>query len=139
MDALDTGVFESHSEYEKQRNARHYFWRVINGYIDVRNTPPLTAINYDPSIRNPKLGADLIHFIVDVENASKKALGDNAVLLEQWQRLVRGDTVPNAASIIQKCARIYRARSLAPTDYFKFVKKGRKRHPDAAVQADGRT
>lgn len=133
MDALDTGVFESHTEYEKQRNAGHYFWRVINGYIDVRNTPPLTAISYDPEVRNPKLGADLIHFIVDVENSTRQSLGNNPALFEQWQRLVSGEDVPNAASIVARCARLYQARQLAPTTYFRVLKVGRKRHRHAGA------
>jgi hypothetical protein len=132
MNDLETGVYGSHTEYERQRNARHYFKRVIEAYIDVQNTPCIAATSYDPFVRNPKLGADLIHYIVDVENASKKALGNSPSLFEQWQRMVDGESVTNAASIVARCARLYQARQLAPTDYFRVIKRGRKRHQAGA-------
>lgn len=126
MNDLETGVYRSHAEYQEQRYSKHYFKGVVDAYIDVRNTPSLAAISHDPAVINPKLGADLIHYIVDVENATRKSLDNNPALIEQWEQLVCGNTVPNAASIIRKCARIYRARKLLPGEYFKVIKQGRR-------------
>lgn len=135
---FDVGIFESRSDYHRQRNARQYFYGVARAYIDIRNTPPLTAINYDPLIKNPKLGADLIHFIADVELATRKALGKNPELFDQWKRLVSGENVPNAASIINRCARLYQARQLVPELYFRVIKKGRSdRRPSATAMQQG--
>lgn len=126
MNDLETGVYSSHAEYQEQKYATQYFKRVIDAYIDVRNTPPVAAISHDPAVINPKLGADLIHYCVDVENATRKSLNNNPALFEQWEKLVCGDAVPNAASIIRKCAKIYRARKLLPVEYFKVIKQGRR-------------
>lgn len=126
MNVVDRGVFESHTAYEQQRAARHYFERVISAYNDVRNIPPITAISLDPEFINPKLGPDLINYLIDVEHASRKALKHNDVLFEQWKRVVNGEDVPNIASIAVRCGRVYRARKLLPVEYFKVIKQGRR-------------
>lgn len=127
------GIFESYSDFERQRGARRCFKQVVEAYVNARNTPPIVAISYDPSRRNHKLDAHTIHYLCDVENASRQALGKSRELFHQWQRLVRGEDVPNANSIITRCGRLYQARQLAPHLYFRTVKRGRERGQDVAT------
>jgi hypothetical protein len=105
---------------------RKTFWQVSDFYLDARNTPSLCAINYDETVPNRRMGANLIHFIVDCENATKKALDNDPELLERWQTIIEKEKdVPGSASIISKCGRLYSIRKLIPSDYFRVIRKGR--------------
>lgn len=137
MDDLETGVFESHTAYEKQHSAKTYFKQVIEAYNEIGLLSPIVAINPDPLAKSTKLDVYGIHFLADVELATKKALGHNTTLIEQWQRLINGETVENAAAIMSRCGRLYKARQLAPFLYFRFIKQGRKRHQSDAVAQQG--
>ena len=127
-DSGDVGVFSSRAVYLEQRDFRSYFWRVIRGYRDVSELSPVVAMGWDPLERPKRLGIDGIHFLCDIALATKKALDNNPALLDQWQRLVNGENTPNAASIVNKCGRIYKSRRLAPASYLKFERKGRRDH-----------
>jgi hypothetical protein len=124
-DPDDAGVFQSHAAYQDQKDLRNYFWRVIRGYRDVSELSPVVAMVWDPCQAPKKLGVDGIHYIVDIQLATEKALNGNAELLDQWECLVNGENTPNSASIINRCSRIYKSRRLAPATYLRFVKQGR--------------
>lgn len=131
----DIGVFESHGDFERKRDARKYFWSVIRAYVEVLEMPPLTAISYDPNYPNRRLGPQTIEFKTDVENATKVALDNNPSLFDDWNRLIRGENVSNANEIIVKCARLYRSRQLIPHFYFVTIKRGRNRQADSVGAA----
>jgi hypothetical protein len=133
---VDTGVFESHTEYSQLRSARQAFRLTTEAYLRTRSLSPLVAYSYDDAVPSRKLGPAAIEFIADVENATKKALGGNQALLDQWQQLVYdGANVPNSTAIIGRCGRPYRIRKLLPWEYFRTIKQGRKRHANGAPQA----
>jgi len=136
----ETGAdfLESQTRYERERDLRDYFWTVVNAYQQTCELSPLVAANPDPAIRPTKLCVDGIHYIADVELATRKALAKNPELIAQWETLVSGQNTPNSGSIIRRCARVYRARRLAPISYFRHVKKGRAdRRPSVAVAQRG--
>ena len=124
-DSGDVGTFPSHAAYKEQKDFRSYFWRVIVGYRSVSELSPVVAMVWDPCVAPKKLGVDGIHYIVDIQLATEKALNGNPELLDQWQRLVNGENTPNAASIVNRCGRLYKSRRLAPASYLRFVKQGR--------------
>jgi hypothetical protein len=110
-----------------QATARRHFYAVARYYRDLRfGVSPIVAGSLDPDVVPRKLGADLIHFLVDIEIASRRALGSTA-LFEQWKALVYrlfDETAPATVltpmdlRIIQRCGRIYKARNLQPRAYF---------------------
>jgi len=125
------------NNYERDRDLRDYFFVVAAAYSKTRELSPLVSSHPDPDHTPTRLGPDAIHFICDVELASRKALSNNAELFEQWKRLVSGENTPNAYSIIRRCARLYRDRRLAPVSYFRHVKKGRADRRLLATTAQG--
>lgn len=132
----ETGIYQSHSHYERDRSARHYFYGVITAYRDVLATPALVAISHDPEFPNRKLSTQMIEFKADVDKANEAALNDPS-LIADWNRLVvQEEKVPNANDLIRKCAIQYRKRNLIPHRYFVTVKKGRpgRRQPVAPPQ-----
>jgi hypothetical protein len=132
MDDSRMGVFCSHSEFQRKVNARQRFWRVVRAFNEVSLLSPIVAINPDPLAKCTKLDVVGIHFLCDVELATRRALGHNPALLDQWQRLIHGDDVPNATNIIDRCSRVYHARQLLPYLYFRNQKQGRRREAGAA-------
>src|SRR3954465_7951294 len=125
MSSNVTEVYESHIHYEQQKRWRRIFDAVIDGYRDVLCASPLVASNPDDEVRARRLGPDLIHYKVDIENATRQAL-KNVVLIKAWGKIVEGvDPVPAAvlAQLVSKCGRIYMARKLTPYDYFRIVKR----------------
>jgi hypothetical protein len=134
-DPDDVGIFQSRAEFQEQRDFKNYFWRTIRGYLDVCALSPVVAMNWDPFAKPTKLGVDGIHYVVDVQLATEKALNGNAEMLDQWQCLVNGDNTKNSASIINRCGRLYKSRRLAPASYLRFIKQGRpaRRRPAGAA------
>jgi len=125
MRSSDVGVFESRWDFQKKRDAQELFWRVITAYNEIGLLSPIVAINLDPLAKPTKLDATGIHFRCDVENATKKALGNNSSQISDWNELIQGEDVSNATEIIAKCARVYHARQLLPYLYFSTIKQGR--------------
>lgn len=125
MSAINTEVSAPRAETEQQKRSR-VFHQVTQAYVDIRSLSPIVAVNYDDEAKpNRKLNADVIHFICDVESATRKALDNDANLLEQWDRLVYQEAqVPNAAKIASRCGRMYQKRLLAPHEYFRHIKRG---------------
>jgi hypothetical protein len=130
--ALERGRFRSRRHYLNERQNHKYFWKVIQGYVTTRELSPITAINYDPERHPLKLGLDGIHYIADVELATKKAL-KSPELFARWQALVDDHLIgPEVkARIVSLCGAEYMRRELAPADYFKVIKKGRMRRAAA--------
>jgi hypothetical protein len=121
---LSTGVYESHSAYEQQKALRIYFDQVVAGYEDVLNASPLPACTFDDESRPRRLGPELVHYKIDIEHAVAKALDDNPQLIDQWyQHVIDGAEISD--SIVRKTARIFQARKLKPSDYYRFIRKGR--------------
>src|SRR6266852_883229 len=117
MRSNDVGVFRSRVDFERHRDARNGFWSVATAYLEVLETPPLVAISHDPEFPNRKLGAQMIEYKVDCDNAVKAALDDNPSLVEDFHKLIRGSDVPHANHIIAKCAKQFRQFQLLPHLY----------------------
>lgn len=120
-------------ESERRRLARH-FHQVASTYIRMRSLSPVSAFRIDDEAApNLKLNAEVIHFCIDVERATAKALNNDPALLAQWQQLAEGTTqVPDAAKITHCCGRVYEQRRLIPHQYFQHVRRGTPglpRHP----------
>jgi hypothetical protein len=126
MHDITTGVYTSHASYERQREAKSYFERVIKGYRHIRLLSPIVSINCDPLAKSTKLDVAGIHFLADVALATRKALNNDPQLLDQWEQLMDGQDVPNASSIVRRCASVYERRKLAPSTYFRTIKEGRR-------------
>lgn len=99
------------------------FNEVTTAYRETRQLPPVGAINYDPApaSKATRLTAEGIHFAVDVENATTKAIGGDPKLESAWFRLVAGEPVDKATAkiVIGRCARRYLAHQLTPWLYFR--------------------
>jgi hypothetical protein len=128
----NSGIFTSRGEFLKQRATRQAFIAVIRAYREALSMHPLAAYPYDESIRSRKLSPQVVEFMADVLNVSKRTLGNNPALFRQWQQIVAGEDIPNAGSIITRCGAAYRRLGLVPFDYFLLVRRGRKRHPNGA-------
>ncbi len=118
------GTFKSHEHYEKSKAKRTYFQQVTEAYSEFREYSPVVACNYDPASPSKKLTHSLIHFLADVDIATKAAL-ETPELIRQWESLISGEQVAPevAAFIIVRCARVYQARKLAPYLYFRTLKQ----------------
>ena len=128
-----TGVFQNRREFEETISARNYFYAVARAYLDVLETPALCAISYDEERPNRKLGAQMIEFKVDCDNGVKAALNNNPSLIEDCNRLIRGEKVPNRNDIIAKVGKTWRKFHLIPHEYFITIKRGRKSQPIAVA------
>ena len=121
------GPIRSKSElYEKYERC---FQAVTKSYTHIKSLAPIVACqisNDDPTSRSEKLTIDGIHFTVDVERATERALSDRPELQPVWFRLVAGETVEPklARQTITICGRIYAANKLEPWRYFR-----RNRYP----------
>jgi hypothetical protein len=121
---LDVANYDLRAETEQRKRTR-IFYLVTQAYADIRSLSPIVAFSYDDEKTNRKLNADSIHFIADVESATRKALNDNPALIEQWERIIQQKRqVPNASSIVSRCGRLYQIRKLNPRDYFITIKRG---------------
>lgn len=122
--SLEQGHYRSHSHYQRERFWKRYFNVVLDGYREVKSLAPIIAANPDPAAIRRKLTPDALHFIADIENATKKALKD-ADLFRSWQALANEEDVESriVAQIISRCSPFYIARELAPIDYFRTIKK----------------
>jgi hypothetical protein len=131
---IDTGLFESKAEFEKQKRENSTFWPVVETYSNIRQRHPLAAINLDPFAPPTKLTFDLVDYLADVELATWHVL--TPALYGLWQRLIEGEKIPAASErvIIARCSRIYGSRGLLPVTYFRRIKQGRKcRQPETAA------
>jgi hypothetical protein len=126
---LDTGIFESRSDYEQKKYDRKVFDAVIGIYSDLRERHPLAAFCYDEFNRSSKKLTPIgIEYLCDIETTSRFAL-KNPALYRLWERVVEGDeTVPLAsfAQLVSKCSPWYQKRGLLPHDYFRHIKQGQK-------------
>ncbi len=106
---------QSHSQYVNQQKLRRYFDKVTAAYVEFREYSPLVACNYDPTGCSKKLHPAVIHFLSDVDIATKQVLR-KPKLIKQWITLIQGAELKPAiaALIINRCSRIYIARHLAP-------------------------
>lgn len=130
---LDIGSFESRADFAKQRQERSTFWKVVETYLDFRQRPPLTAVNFDQYAPPTKLTFDLVDYLADVELAVRRVLEPR--LYAHWQTLILGGEIPSATErvILSRCSRIFEERQLLPWDYFRSIKKGRKRPQEAVT------
>jgi hypothetical protein len=123
---FDVGTFQSHSDYQQQRHWKSVFYQVVGTYLEILATPPIIASDPDDEARPRKLGPKLIEYKIDIELATKRALGNDITLLQHWESIVFGEKVEAslAEHIARKCGKTYAARKLSPFDYFKFIRKG---------------
>jgi len=121
---VSEGKFRSRRHYERTEQNRQYFRSVADTYLQFSEYAPVVALNYDPIASSKKLTADIIHFLCDVEVATKKVL-KTPEALEQWKALIEGGKLSPqlSASIVNRCARIYRLKGLAPYHYFRIPGK----------------
>ena len=121
---MSEGKSGSNRQYERTRANYKYFESVIEAYRQFREYSPVVAVNYDPACRNKKLITAIIHFLADVDTATKQVL-KSANLIEKWQALIDEQSVSAeaAAVIAHRCGRIYRAKGLAPYSYFRVIRK----------------
>lgn len=117
---MSENVFRSARHLERTQQNKRYFEKVIKAYAEFREFQPVVAIDYDPLARSKKLHPAIIHFLADVDMATKRVLKKRE-LFRQWELLVAGEEIkPSiAAEIISKCGRIYKNRGLAPLDYWR--------------------
>lgn len=132
-DQIDTGTFQSHSDFEKHKRENGTFWGVIETYIGIRQRHPVSAINLDQFAPPTRLTFELVEYLADVILATRRILTPALYLL--WERLIEGEKIPAASQrvIIARCSRIYSERGLLPVKYFRKVKRGRKRHQAGAA------
>jgi hypothetical protein len=134
---LDTGIFESRSDYEQKKYDRKVFDVVTQTYAEIRSLHPLSAFAYDEYERpHRKLDALGIEYLTDIENATWRGLQKTPALYGEWQRVVEGDeTVPavTLAQLVSKCSPWYQKRGLLPHEYFRRIKQGRKDRRTPAI------
>jgi hypothetical protein len=108
------------------------FTKVIQEYCASRyqaSVSPIQAITYDPldakKRRNPVYSID---FCIDVEHAVNVAVGQNPlhtacfaqIIMETCGEDINPDySLTCRADVVERCARAFRARHLAPSKYFK--------------------
>jgi hypothetical protein len=115
------------------RFQQELFDTVTKAYRVIRSAHPLAASNPDLlSPPNKRLTFNSIDFKVDVERATAFALGgpNQAVLLRAWFNLVaeKPDVDPGIVQeVISRASVVYKDRSLDPADYFRPIRKGRRR------------
>jgi hypothetical protein len=130
LDAVPQGQARdaSRSHYQREREKRRVFDQVIQAYLELSEYQPLVAINCDEFARTYKRSVEVSHFLCDVELATKRASATPDLYLK-WQSLITGEQVEHetAAHIVNRCARIYQARELAPRLYFRTIKTARRR------------
>jgi len=131
---VDTGVFESHFDFQNRKQQRQLFWAVVDGYIRTKEVQPLITYVIDPEITPRRLGPEGIEFLVDVEHAAKKALG-SPVLFSFWEKLINDEEIPRATEekIIGKCARLFAFRGLLPKQYFRRIRRRQRRPGDGSM------
>jgi len=130
---LEYGRYRSRGHYLSERQKHKYFHKVLEAYAAIRELPPVIAINYDPEARSQKLTADSIHYLADVELATKKAL-KTPELFARWKALVNEQPIgPELkARIVSACGEEYIRRKLTPVDYFRHIKTRPDRRRTAA-------
>jgi len=120
--AGESGSIRSKSElFEKYERC---FQAVTKSYTHIKSLAPIVACqisNDDPTSRSEKLTIDGIHFTVDVERSTERALSDRPELQAVWFRLVAGEIVAPklAKEVITLCGRVYAANKLEPWRYFR--------------------
>ena len=129
---FERGVFRSRAHFLTEHRKASYFDKVIEAYRTTRELSPVVAMTYDPERHPLKLGPDGIHYIADIELATKKAL-KTPELFARWQALVDDQLIgPEVkARIVSLCGAEYIRRELMPSDYFRVIKKGRNRRTAA--------
>ena len=117
------GRFKSQKHYERVTEARRYFDLIAQAYVEFREYAPVCACIYDPAQRPKKLNSTIITFLCDVDLATSRVLTPE--LIQQWEALITGEEVDSQVSafIVNRCARIYQARKLAPFIYFRSIKQ----------------
>lgn len=127
--AIETGTFQSRSDYQRHKYWHQVFAETMKGYRDVLAASPLVASTFDDEIRPRRLGPELIHYRIDIERATEKALSGRPDLLKVWVDIVEeAEGIPaNVYSqIASRCGRFYSSRKLTPCEYYRTIKKGRK-------------
>lgn len=114
------------SRYDRQARWGRTLNFVAKTYKHIRNLEPVVAINYnDEEPPNEKLTYDSINFLVDVDNATQKAIGNDPFLYAEWVKLVNGEEVNSGliSRLANKLGRCFEARELHPGKYFRTIKR----------------
>jgi hypothetical protein len=131
-----TDPLQSSGSIRSQRDLfeqyKSIFYAVTKAYTRMRQLPLIAAHQIDrdnPATSNERLSLDGIHFAVDVERTTERAIGDDLSLQTAWFSLVLGEAVPPklAKSVIMRCGRAYSARKLEPHKYFRPNRYPKKR------------
>ncbi|MBW4039203.1 MAG: hypothetical protein HIU91_10075 [Acidobacteria bacterium] len=108
---------------ELQAHYQNVFYAVVAEYVNLKALSPVVASIVDPDGigKSTKLNYDAIHYIVDIEFATTKALENRLDLQAAWFCLASGEAVAPklARETITRCGRLYAARKLAPWYYHK--------------------
>ena len=111
------------------------FESVIKAYLHnlyCVTVAPLQAVQHDPDATSHRRSTlHSVEFIVDVEKASAAALQDRQSqnAMDQILKEMCGGPVDESislglrADVVSKCARIYRARGLEPSVYFRRIRR----------------
>lgn len=106
---------------ELQDHYQNVFSAVVAEYVKLRALSPVVASVVDPEGigKSAKLSYDAINHIVDIENATTKALENRLDLQAAWFCLALGEAVAPklARETVTRCGRLYVARELAPWYY----------------------
>jgi hypothetical protein len=110
----------------KRQDSKLLFYKIVAAYVECKGLSVVSAINIDPNSRTRKQTSDTVHYAIDVQRATEKALNGDPTLEAAWFALAQGHTCdPNAArKVIAACSRLYSARCLDPQSYFRNIRKG---------------
>lgn len=121
-------VAERAASIRSQRDLYEYyhsiFQDVTQAYVRTKQLPLVVSHPFDhddPNGLNERLTVDGIHFACDVERITESALKDDLEKQAAWFSLVAGEMAPSklAKVVVLRCGRLYAARGLQPSRYFR--------------------
>jgi hypothetical protein len=123
---IETEAKEASAQWTKKEQALHYekvALETIAAWVKIRSLAPIVSSNPDPDPvkRNEKLTYNLIDWIVDIENATLKALENQPGLQQAWFAIAMESAVNvnDRHETLQRCGRVYAHRELAPWQYWR--------------------
>ena len=118
------------SQRERWQTNLELFQRVTKAYVQLRDLPPVVAMNPDPNpvSRSLPWTPASAEFACDCEHAIRAAIAnrpDANELLQAWNSLLADTDRIGAAEkrLVERATPIFRARGLDPKQYFVQVRR----------------